>query len=279
MGVLLGTAAGALALLTTLPAAPAAAQEDAPATTAAAPQDATEIMKEAHLNLFYAGDDGSAVVEMTLEDERGKTRSRKFVMVRRDAEDGGEQKYYTYFLEPGDVRKTSFMVWKYQDKDDSRWIYIPAVDLVKRISSKDKGSSFVGSDFSYEDVSGRHWTEDDHTLLREEELDGKPCWVIESVPKSKDAFAKKVTWVGKEHMLPLKEEFYDKKDRLERTFLAEEIEEVGGYVTVTRRSMKNERKNHRTVVEFTDVQYDIGVEDDVFTERHLKNPPADVVGR
>ena len=245
----------------------------------AAAQDANEIMKEAHLNLFYAGDDGRAVVEMTLEDKRGKTRTRKFVMVRKDYEDGGEQKYYTYFLEPNDVRKTSFMVWKDPAADDSRWIYVPSVDLVKRISSKDKGSSFVGSDFSYEDVSGRHWTDDDHTLVREEPLDGKDCWVIESTPKEEDSFSKKITWVGKDERLPLKEEYYDRKDRLERVFLAEEIEEIGGYTTVTVRTMTNVLKNHKSTVAFGEITYDAGFEDKIFTERHLKNPPPGVVGK
>lgn len=253
----------------------AAALLGAPAPAAA--EDATEIMKEAHLNLFYPGEDGRAVVEMTLEDKRGKTRGRKFVMVRKDYDEGGAQKYYTYFLEPNDVRKTSFMVWKNPDSDDSRWIYVPAVDLVKRISSKDKGSSFVGSDFSYEDVSGRHWTEDDHVLLREEALDGKDCWVIESTPKDDEVFKKKLTWVDKAEKLPLKEEYYDRKDRLERVFLAEKIEEIDGYVTVTVRTMTNVLKNHKTTVSFGEIEFDVGYEDKIFTERHLKNPPKGLV--
>jgi outer membrane lipoprotein-sorting protein len=239
--------------------------------------DAETIMKEAHLNLYYMGDDGRAVVNMTLTDKRGKTRTRRFIMLRRDLEEGGEQKYYTYFLEPNDVRRTSFMVWKYTDKDDSRWIYVPAVDLVRRISAKDKGSSFVGSDFSYEDVSGLPWTADNHTWLREEELDGKSSHVIESVPKEEDTFAKKITWVGKDHKLPLKEEYYDSKGRLLRVFTAENIEEVDGYPTVTLRRMTNEKKKGNTVVEFTDIAYDVGIDEKIFTERYLKNPPSDLL--
>lgn len=262
---LVGSAA-LIAALTLAPAPPASAQ------------DATEIMKEAHLNLYYTGDDGRAVVQMTLADKRGRTRERKFVMVRKDYEEGGEQKYYTYFLEPNDVRKTSFMVWKDPVEDDSRWIYVPAIDLVKRISSSDKGSSFVGSDFSYEDVSGRHWSDDEHSLLREEPLDGQDAWVIESVPRAEDGvFSKKITWVGKENRLPLKEEYYDDKGRLDRVFEASAIEVVDGYPTVKVRTMTNVRKEHTTKVEFTDIDYDLGIDDDVFTERHLKNPPREVL--
>ena len=247
-----------------------------PAASAAA-QDANAIMKEAHLNLYYAGDDGRAVVEMTLEDKRGKTRGRKFVMVRKDIDEGGAQKYYTYFLEPNDVRKTSFMVWKNPDADDSRWIYVPAVDLVKRISSSDKGSSFVGSDFSYEDVSGRHWTDDVHELVREESLDGQNCWVIESTPKEADTFSKKISWIGQDDRLPLKEEYYDGKGRLERVFEAGKIETVDGYKTMTVRTMTNVLKNHKTVVAFGEIEFDLGIADDIFTERRLKNPPKEVL--
>jgi outer membrane lipoprotein-sorting protein len=248
-----------------------------PARAADAP-DAEALMKQAHLNLYYAGDDGRTVVQMTLEDKGGKTRGRKFIMARKDYEEGGSQKYYTYFLEPADVQRTSFMVWKEKAKDDSRWIYVPAVDLVKRISAKDKGSSFVGSDFSYEDVSGRDWTDDAHVLLREDALDGAAVWVIESRPKaSGDSFARKVTWIDKEKMLPVREEYYDAKDRHTRTFRAEKIEAIGGYVTVTRRSMTDEIKGRRTVVEFAGIAYDVGIADDTFTERALKAPPADLV--
>lgn len=247
------------------------------ADTARAEENAEQLMREAHLNLYYTGDDGRAVVDMTLTDKRGKTRTRKFVMLRKDIEDGGEQKYYTYFLEPSDVRRTGFMVWKSPDAEDSRWIYVPAVDLVKRISAKDKGSSFVGSDFSYEDVSGRHWSEDDHTLLREEELDGRATWVVESVPRESDSFARKLTWIAQDVKFALREEYYDKKDRLLRVFQAERIEELDGHLTVTVRSMTNEKKGRKTVVEFGDIDYDLGIEDAIFTERYLKNPPADLV--
>jgi outer membrane lipoprotein-sorting protein len=244
---------------------------------AAEEPSAEEIMKRAHLALYYSGDDGRAIVSMELKDKKGKTRTRKFFMVRLDIEEGGAQKYYTYFTEPSDVRRTSFMVWKEPDKDDARWIYVPALDLVRRISANDKASSFVGSDFSYEDVSGRHWGDDNHTLLPSEEKGGRRFYVIESVPKADKAFAKKITWVSVDRMLPEREEYYDKKGELTRVFEAEEVKEIGGFQTVTKRRMTNMKKNHSTLVEFSNVEYNIGLEDDLFTERYLKAPPKKYV--
>jgi len=268
VGTLTGVAAGLMAL------PGAAGAQSAP--------DPVELMKQAHLNLYYMGDDGKATVDMVLsrvgkDGAETSERTRKFIMFRLDLEDGGAQKYYTYFLEPSDVRRTSFMVWKDPEKDDSRWIYVPAIDLVRRISANDKGSSFVGSDFSYEDVSGRHWSDDTHTFLREEEMGGMPTYVIESVPKESDSFAKKITWISKEHMVPVREEYYDKKGELERTFEALDIGVIDGFLTVSKRRMTNNKKHHATTVTFSDVQYDIGVQDDVFSERYLKSPPSNLI--
>ena len=152
-------------------------------TGAAVAQDATEIMKKSHMAYYYAGNDGVADVTMTIVDKKGKERLREFTMLRLDEADGGSQKYYTYFKKPSDVSRLTFMVHKNPDGNDARWIYVPSVDLVKPISADDKNSSFVGSDFSYEDVSGRHWTEDNHTLKADSTIDGKTVYVIESIPK------------------------------------------------------------------------------------------------
>jgi outer membrane lipoprotein-sorting protein len=235
--------------------------------------DATELMKQAHLNMYYPGEDGSARVEMVITDKRGRTRSRKFVMLRRDWEEGGQQRYFVYFSEPNDVRRMTFMAWKNPAADDSRWIYIPALDLVKPISANDKKSSFVGSDFSYEDVSGRPWTDDEHTYQREEERDGHLAHVIESHPVKKDYFAKKITWIDKESSLILREEYYDSKDKLMKLFETLEIAEVDGYSTSVRRRMSTPRKNNVTEILFDDVAYDVGIDPGVFSERYLKSPP------
>jgi outer membrane lipoprotein-sorting protein len=241
-------------------------------------QDADEIMKQSHLAYYYAGNDGVAEVSMKMVDKNGKERDREFTMLRLDLEDGGNQKYYTYFRKPADVSRLTFMVHKTSDGNDKRWIYVPAVDLIRPISADDKNSSFVGSDFTYEDVSGRHWTEDEHKLTGEQDLDATPVFVIESVPKQEyKGFARKVSYIDKQSLLPLKEEYYDKKDNLVRVFHAEKIEDIDGILTVTVRSMEDVKKNSKTTVQFSSIDYDLGVTDDIFTERYLKNPPRQYV--
>ena len=211
-------------------------------------KDANDIMKQSHLAYYYAADDGVAEVTMTIIDKRGKERVKEFVMLRLDEEEGGPQKYYTYFRKPSDVSRLTFMVHKTPDGNDQRWIYVPSVDLVKPISADDKNSSFVGSDFSYEDVSGRHWSEDTHTLVSDNEtVDGRAAWLISSVPVEDNSFGEKKSWIDKETYLPLKEEYYSDKGKLERIFTADKIEEIDGIQTITQRSMENVKKDQKTM--------------------------------
>jgi len=249
-----------------------------PGNSTAQELDATQIMKKSHLALYYGGDDGLAEVKMTIVNSKGKERLREFTMLRLDLEEGGKQDYYTYFKTPSDVSRLTFMVHKLPSETDNRWLYVPSVDLVKRISADDKNSSFVGSDFTYEDVSGRHWTEDNHTILREDTFNDRAVYVIESIPREPyKGFSKKVSYIDKENFLPLKEEYYDDKDRLERVYTAEKVEEIEGIETATIRKMENVRKNQYTLVEFTGIDYNVGAGEDIFTERYLKNPPREYI--
>ncbi len=243
-----------------------------------AQETAEEIMKKSHMAYYYAGDDGVANVSMRIIDKKGKERIREFVMLRLDIEDGGDQKYYTYFKKPSDVSRLTFMVHKNSEANDKRWIYVPAVDLVKQISADDKNSSFVGSDFSYEDVSGRHFTEDSHKLLYDSTWNENKVFVIESTPKEKyKGFTRKISYIDKTTYLPYKELYFGKKDKLVKEMTSEEIKEVDGIITITHRTMKDVKKNRVTHVVFDDIDYNTGIKDEIFTERYLMNPPMEFI--
>src|SRR3990167_2892355 len=192
---------------------------------------ANEIVAKSRLVFYYAGDDGRAKVLMELINKDGQKRIRELTMLRKDYQEGGEQKYFTYFHKPSDVKDTTFMVYKYPDKDDDRWLFIPAINLVKRIAANDKYSSFIGSDFTYEDVSGRKPDEDRHTLLRKEKVGEKSCFVIESIPKEPSAYIKRIYWIDETNFLPLREEFYDRQNEVYRQFEAQEIRSMNGILT------------------------------------------------
>ena len=233
-----------------------------------------EIVIRANKAAYYAGDDGRAVVKMTITDAQGRTRKREFVILRRDVADGGEQKFYVYFKKPGDVRKMVFLVHKYLTRDDDRWLYLPALDLVKRIAASDKRTSFVGSHFVYEDVSGRAIDEDIHELI--ETTDSH--FILKNTPKDPDKveFSYYDIWLDRETYIPVKAEYYDKEGQKYRLVEALEVQEIQGYPTVIKSRVKDLVGGGETVSEFTKTKYDIGLDDKIFTERYLRKPPREV---
>lgn len=252
------------------------------ASASAAPAQAPsgeEIMRRAHLAMYYAGTDMRTRVTMRLVSREGSERVRELTMARRTLREGGEQRYFLFFHRPPDVREMAFLVWKYPGRDDDRWLYVPALKLVRRIAASDKHTSFVGSDFSYEDISGREPEEDSHRLVREETVGGRDAHVVESIPRDPGGaeFSRKLSWIETATGLPLREEYYDQRGDLARVFTADEVKAVQGFWTVTRRTMTNVQSGHRTEVTLSDTRYDLKLAPDLFTERALRAPPADLV--
>jgi len=234
--------------------------------------DARTIVTRTLNSYYYAGDDMRGKVSMRLISAQGRERKRELIWLRKNTGEG-QQRYYIYFVTPSDVKGISFLVWKYSEKEDDRWIFIPAIKLVRRIAADDKRSSFVGSDFSYEDLSGRAVDDETHTLLHSDELDGRPVYVVESKPKIKIDYVRRVSWIDRERWLPLKEEFFDSRGQKARIFTAKQVMQIDGHWTATLRIMENPQLRHRTETLFYDIKYDIGLKQDLFTERYLRNPP------
>lgn len=236
---------------------------------------AEDIMKKSQAAFLYHGKDFKVRIAMKLISKSGQERLRELTMLRKNyGEAGGNQKYFIYFFKPADVKDMTFMVYKYPLKDDDRWLFIPAVNMVRRIAAKDKSSSFVGSDFTYEDVSGRDIQDDNHLLVREEKLGNKNCYVVKSSPKIADMdYSYKLSWIDRSNYLPLKEEYYDRHGELYKIFSADEIKDVKGFPTITKRTMKNLQSGHRTEVTYIKEDYNIGLDDSLFSERYLKQPP------
>jgi len=240
---------------------------------AAAP-DGAAIIEKSNETYYYSGKDGRASLKMTITDRAGRVRTREMTLLRMDIEDGGRQRFYVYFHRPADIGGMVFMVWKNIKKDDDRWLYIPAIDLVKRVAAKDKRSSFAGSHFTYEDVSGRATTDDTHEFLREEKLGGRDMYLVKNTPKDAASveFSYYLSWIDKETYLPMKGEYFDKGGNSYRVITILETKEVQGIPTVVK-ALVEEKGRGKTVVEFKDVKYNIGLKKNIFTERSLRRPP------
>jgi outer membrane lipoprotein-sorting protein len=134
-----------------------------------------------------------------------------------------------------------------------------------------KGDYFMGSDFTYDDISDRTPDQDNHQLLRTEELNKEICYVVESIPKEQNSmYSKTISWVMKDKWLFLKREFYDKDKKLLKVEHAEQYMQIGGIWTTIHRVMENIQKKHVTDIVYSNYKYNIGIDDSKFTEHALK---------
>lgn len=234
---------------------------------------AGEIVEKANQASYYAGKDGLADVKMTMTDAKGSVRTREFRVLRLTTKNGKDQKFYVYFKAPSDVRKMVFLVWKNVDADDNRWLWLPALNLNKRIAPGDKRTSFVGSDFVYEDVSGRGVNEDKHELTETTDTQ----FVIKNIPRDTASveFSFYNVWIDKDTFLPRKAEYYDKNGTLYRRVEATKIETIQGHATVVESVASDLKSGNKTVNSFGNVKYDIGLNEKIFTERFLRRPPRE----
>jgi outer membrane lipoprotein-sorting protein len=217
------------------------------------------------------GTDQEGTLTMTLINSRGDQRVREIKQYIKDF--GKEEKKIMFFIAPADVRNTSFMNWSYDEegRDDDQWIYLPALKRVKRISSDSKSDYFMGSDFTYDDLGDRHPSEDTHKLLREEDIDGQQCYVVESIPKEEDyMYSRTITWVIKDKWIGLKKEFYDEDDDHLKTLSVKEFEKIKDYWIITNSQMHNVQKEHTTDMKLENLKIDTGIRDTWFTERMMK---------
>lgn len=243
-----------------------------PALFAEAP-DVMDIILKAEQAAYYAGKDGIADVKMVIHDAGGTTREREFRILRWNS-GNSLQKFYVYFKQPADVSRMAYLVWKHgEGKDDDRWLWLPSIGRVNRIAPGDKRTSFVGSDFVYEDVSGRSPLEDIHELVGETDA----AWHIKSTPKNPGAveFAFYEVWIDKETHLPVKAEYTDARGNVYRRVTADTVEVIQGYPTVMVSTVEDLSRNSKTVNTFSNVQYDVGLNENIFSERFLRRPPRE----
>jgi len=239
-----------------------------------------EIVQRTNKTVYYQGQDGRAQVKMTITDSQGRERNRRLTILRLDesksdeieggAYEGG-QKFYVYFQRPADVSKMAFLVWKHREKNDDRWLYLPALDLVKRIAATDKRTSFVGSDFFYEDVSGRRLSDDNHELL--DTTDN--YYIVKNTPKDPGTveFAYYKMYIHKSSFIPVQVEYFDDQGNKYREAKALAVDTIQGYPTVTKASMENLRTGSKTIMAYRKAEYNIGLKDELFSERFLRNAP------
>ena len=219
----------------------------------------------------YTGDTAQYRLTMTLNSGRGAPRVREVAYYFKDY--GDTEKVLMFFNSPRDVAGTGYLSFSYDDesKDDDIWLYLPAMKRVRRITGSGKNDSFMGTDFTYEDMGSRSLSKDDFSLRGEEAVDGEPCWVVEARPKdSRDPWGRRVIRVRKDANIFAAVDYYDRQDRLLKTLRMSGLHQVDGIWTAQRMEMTNVQDRHSTVIEMSEIRFNMPLDDNLFAVTALE---------
>ncbi len=226
-----------------------------------------DIMKAA--NDKPTGNDMTANVMMKITSKTGVVKTREFKMYELKGK-AGESSVLIKFLQPADVKGTSFLTTESAGSGKNQYIYLPSLKKTTRIAASDKNKSFMGSDLTYDDFGSRNLDDYTFKLLGEESYNSKPCWKIESVTKdASSSIRRTVSLVDKETYIIMSADFYDKTDTLFKQMRVSKAEKIGGFWTMVELEMKNISTSSSTSLMFSDVSYNTGLSSSMFSKDAL----------
>lgn len=217
------------------------------------------------------------VATMLILDGKGRTRERKIAQISKLCDQGMTEKKLIRFLSPADVKGIGFLTFDYRNKDDDKWLYMPALKKIRRIVSSENAKSFMGSEFTYADIIPPTVEDFVYSILGEEEVNGSLCWKIEITPvdddvADKNGYSKKISFICKDNFVLRKTVYYDLDGEIHKELLVLEIKEldpINHKYRILHMVMENKQNGRRSILKTDQIQFNPNVKDEYFTQRYL----------
>lgn len=215
--------------------------------------------------------DSTANMTMELRNKHGDTSLRHIRIKTLEVEGDGD-KSMSIFDQPADVKGTAFLTFSHAIKADEQWMYLPSIKRVKRINSKNKSGPFMGSEFAFEDIASQEIEKYSYKYLRDENINGVDCFVIERIPTYKHSgYTRQLGWVNKSEYRPEKIVFYDRKNTLLKTLTYSGYNKyLNKYWRADQLTMTNHQTDKSTILKWTDYKFKTGLSDRDFSRNSLK---------
>ena len=214
---------------------------------------------------------------MKIYDRSGRSRVRKITSRVKEGDDGIARSHVR-FIEPEDVEGVQFLTIENPDGDDDQWLYMPAGGILNRISGSSRRGSFMGSDFTYADMTDRNLDSYDYELLQETDIDGVAVWVVDAIPNTKKeidetGYTRQVIFVRKDNHVAVRSKSWLKKGGRNKYFDVKKLELIDGIWTATEMHMttkKGKKTLHKTILISDNVKYGQDMNEDTFSVRRLE---------
>ncbi len=215
--------------------------------------------------------DSQSEMKMILRSANGRENVRYIKLKSLEVPTDGD-KSLMVFEQPKDVAGTAFLTFSHIDKADDQWIYLPALKRIKRIASKKKTGAFMGSEFSFEDLSSFEVEKYDFNYLRDEKCGDDTCFVVESFPKDKySGYTRLISWIDQSHYRVQKIEFYDKKKSLLKVMTVNKYEHFADkFWRPVHSIMENKQTGKATEMFWDNMRLSTGLKAEDFTKNKLK---------
>ncbi|MDO9221177.1 MAG: outer membrane lipoprotein-sorting protein [Thiobacillus sp.] len=226
------------------------------ATSAAHADEASSLAQRVHDR--PNGSDLVTLGRMVLTEKGRAPRIREIVTYRLDKANG-ETANLIRFLDPEDIAGTGLLSIDQANGSTDQWLYLPALDRVRRISSDRKGGRFVGSDLYFEDLQERKPAEDRHRLLGKQTENGILCEVLESTPVDADnsVYRKRILWVDPATAIVQRTDYFEKDPNTpSKRWLLRGKKRNQGYWTLTDSRMIDLSSGHETRMVIDSALYD-----------------------
>jgi hypothetical protein len=257
------------------------AAESKPAAPAPPIQPAQALTGRQIAEKINAVDQGTSVRQtlvMTLTDSGGSSQERRTLFMGKRVP--GLKKSVIYFLDPAKLKGTGFLTYDYTDEaaEDAQWLYLPAMQRTRRITASDRGSYFLGTDFTYEDIKNQtrlSLTSFDFTAAGEEVIDGVKTLLVDAKPLSPKiadelGYSRVRLAVDPALWIAIRAEYWDTGGNPLKTTRLYDIKAVQGITAAQRAVVENHKTGHKTEFRFENIQYDLPLSDDDFTEDSLR---------
>lgn len=219
--------------------------------------------------------DFTADMLMVLRNAQGQESIREIKMKTLEQLEDGD-KSLTVFNKPKDVKGTAFLSYSHAIGADDQWLYLPSLKRVKRIASNNKSGPFMGSEFSFEDLSSFEIKKYTYNYLGEDKLNSREgeldTFKVEQVPTDKaSGYSKRIVWIDKEEYRLVKIEFYDRKKSLLKTLSYNDFKQyLGKYWRAKTSKMVNHQSGKETELQWNNYNFQTGLAESDFSKNALK---------